>query len=444
MKYRTLRRVFLLSGDALLLLLSLYLTLFIRKGSFPSTEVYIDFAENFVWLFLFWLFLLFIFDFYSFKLKTGTIRFFRYLLISLFLNIFSGILYFYLQPELAIAPKTILVLEVIIFNSLFVGWRFLFEWLFRKNIKKERVIFLGSSPELSELIKYLREFSSRYEVFGVYTKDDDIGQIKDVIKKEKVKRVVVVDRLAPKGEDKIIDDTFNLRDILSSFPDLKIESFIKFYEINTQRIPLSFLFNSNFLEEFYKEEERTYTILKRIFDISFSLLGTLVLAILYPFIAIAIKIDSPGPIFFIQRRVGKGRRDFNFYKFRTMTSSEDEDKRWRKEEKKFATRVGRFLRKTHLDELPQFLNILKGDMSFIGPRPEWKKLAERFEKEIPFYFLRYQVKPGFTGWAQINLPPSFSTEETKEKFQYDLYYIKHRSFLFDIIIFLKSLRKIFG
>ena len=443
MRYRTLRRFFLVFGDVLLLFFSLYLTLFIRRGASSSFDNYINFAKNFIWLFLFWLFLLFIFDFYSFKLKTGTFQFYRYFLIFIFLSLFSGILFFYLQPKLVIAPKTILILEIVIFSILFLGWRFFFDWFFKKSVKKEKIIFLGFSPEMEELTDYLKKFSSRYKVIGTYTRNSETQEIKEVIEKEKIKRIIVAASPVLK-EKESPGNTLKLREILSSFPNLKIESFSKFYEINTQRVPLSFLFDSTFLEEFYKEEERTYTALKRVFDIFFSFLGVLILAVLYPFIAFAVKIDSSGPVLFIQRRLGGKRKPFDFYKFRTMISSEKEKDEWRVDEKKFVTRAGKFLRNTHLDELPQFLNILKGDLSFIGPRPEWEKLAKIFEKETPFYFLRYQVKPGFAGWAQINLPPSFSAEEAKEKFQYDLYYIKHRSFLFDIIIFLKSLRKIFG
>ena len=383
MKYKSIRRLFLLSGDVLLLFFSLYLTLFIRKGISPLLEIYTDFAKNFIWLFLFWIFLLFVFDFYSFKLKAGTFQFFRYFLIFVFLSFFSGILYFYLRPSLAIAPKTILILEIIIFTLFFLGWRFLFEWLFRRNIKKEKVIFLGVSPEVNELKDYLDSFSSRYKVGGAYPMDYETQRIKEIIKRERVKRVIIAE---PSTLEEKKADTFNLKEILFSFPGLKIESFIKFYETNTQKIPLSFLSNSSYLEEFYKEEERTYTILKRIFDIFFSSLGVLVLTIFYPFIALAIKLDSSGPVFFIQKRLGKKRKPFNFYKFRTMLNSTQDNEEWRVDERKHVTRVGKFLRRTHLDELPQFLNILRGDLSFIGPRPEWEKLANNFEKKFLFIF----------------------------------------------------------
>ena len=116
---------------------------------------------------------------------------------------------------------------------------------------------------------------------------------------------------------------------------------------------------------------------------------------------------------------------------------------WRERDPNQITRVGKLLRKIHLDEFPQFWSILKGDLSFVGPRPEWEKLARIFEKEIPFYSQRYLIRPGFTGWAQLNFPSSTSVEEAKEKFQYDLYYIKNRSFVLDLGIILKTIRLFF-
>ncbi len=124
-----------------------------------------------------------------------------------------------------------------------------------------------------------------------------------------------------------------------------------------------------------------------------------------------------------------------------MKVSQNQEKDlWRERDPSQTTRTGKILRKFYLDEFPQFLNILKGDISFVGPRPEWLKLAEIFEKEIPFYSLRYLIRPGFAGWAQLKLPASTSVKEAKEKFQYDLYYIKNRSFLFDLEIILKTIR----
>jgi lipopolysaccharide/colanic/teichoic acid biosynthesis glycosyltransferase len=163
--------------------------------------------------------------------------------------------------------------------------------------------------------------------------------------------------------------------------------------------------------------------------------------VLFPFIAVAIKIDSKGSIFYKQERVGKNRKVFTVYKFRTMQEITNQDKEiWREKKENQVTRVGNFLRRFHLDELPQCISVLKGSLSFVGPRPEWEKIDEIFQKEIPFYDLRYLEQPGFTGWAQINFKPSLSVKEAMEKFEYDLYYIKNKSLVLDVEIVLKTLR----
>jgi len=212
-----------------------------------------------------------------------------------------------------------------------------------------------------------------------------------------------------------------------------------------QKIDLNSL-DEEKIEDIKKPRSKIYLISKRIFDLFFAVFGFMIFAVTFPFIAILIKVTSPGPIFFIQERVGKDGRVFKNYKYRSMhhNPKKEENKLWREKDKNEITSFGRFLRYTHLDELPQIINILKGDISFVGPRPEWKVLAEMYEKEIPFYNLRYLVNPGFTGWAQINYQASTSIEQAKEKLEYDLYYIKNRNFWFDVSIFLRSLKKIFG
>lgn len=435
MKIETKNRFFLFIGDILLFYFSLFLTLLIRYQGVPPGPPFSpsieDFFVYFSWLFLLWLFFLWMLDFYSLKLKSGSVDFFRFLAIFIFLSLLSGTLYFYLQPNLPVAPKTIFILEIAIFSLLFFGWRSIFSFVSRTQTIKEKILVLGKPPELQGLISFLESYP--YRVINIKEfNQTHLKALKVLIEEEKIQKIIFSDGLEALKE-------------LSLLPNVEIESFSNFYEKTIQKVPLSALEDARFLEDFYKAENKHYTFLKRVFDIFFALCGFLFLIFFYPFVAIAIKIDSSGPVFFVQERVGRDRKIFRSYKFRSMySSSREKTDLWREKNKKEITKVGRFLRKTHLDELPQFLNILKGDLSFIGPRPEWKKLAEKFEKEIPFYFLRYKVKPGLTGWAQLNLPASTSTEEAKEKFQYDLYYIKHRSFLFDLVIFLKSLRKIFG
>jgi len=191
-------------------------------------------------------------------------------------------------------------------------------------------------------------------------------------------------------------------------------------------------------------QKKAYEIAKRSFDILFSLLGVLITIIIFPLIALVIKIDSPGPIFYSQKRVGKNGKIFTLYKFRTMKSNvENNHFRPTTLNDSRVTKIGKILRRTHIDELPQLYNILKGDISFVGPRPEAIELVKYFKKEIPYYNFRHLIKPGFTGWAQINYHYTISVEETKEKLQYDFYYIKDRSFFLDLAIILKTIRIIF-
>ncbi len=181
-------------------------------------------------------------------------------------------------------------------------------------------------------------------------------------------------------------------------------------------------------------------LMKRLTDVVLSCFGLAMLGLALPVIAAAIYLDSPGPIFYVQERVGQGGRRFQLYKFRSMVSGAESDRAiWASENDPRVTRVGRLLRATHLDEFPQFLNILKGDMSVVGPRPERPAFVEELAKEIPFYRVRHAVKPGMAGWGLVRQGYGASKEEAMLKLQYDLYYIKHQSAWLDMVILLKTL-----
>ncbi len=181
---------------------------------------------------------------------------------------------------------------------------------------------------------------------------------------------------------------------------------------------------------------------KRIYDVVFSSIGLILTAPLFPFLSLLIKLDSPGPVFFRQLRVGEGEVEFFVYKFRTM--AQDAEKKtgavWAQKNDPRVTRLGKFMRKTRLDEIPQLYNVLKGDMSFIGPRPERMAFVERLKETIPFYSTRHFVKPGVTGWAQVCYPYGASDEDALEKLRYDLFYIKNYSILLDFRIIVDTIR----
>ena len=187
-----------------------------------------------------------------------------------------------------------------------------------------------------------------------------------------------------------------------------------------------------------------YPIFKRIFDFSLSLVFLLALSPLLLALALAIKLDSPGPVLFRQRRIGKGKREFLILKFRTMRTDAPKDTPTHllADPSAYITPLGAFLRRTSLDELPQLFNILKGEMSLVGPRPERPEFTEKLASIIPFYNERHLVQPGLTGWAQIRYPYAASFDAAARKLQFDLYYIKNMSFLLDAAILLRTFKTI--
>lgn len=189
-----------------------------------------------------------------------------------------------------------------------------------------------------------------------------------------------------------------------------------------------------------RDSNRAYLVAKRGIDVVCGLIGGLVMLLLLPFAALAMRLEGPGPIFYRQVRVGRGGRPFTLFKFRTMVEhAEVAGPMWAQEEDERITRVGRLLRRLHLDELPQAINIVRGEMSVTGPRPERPEFVSKLETVIPFYRARHAMRPGLTGWAQINYRYGRSVEDAMVKLQYDLYYIKHCSLFLDVLILVRTI-----
>jgi exopolysaccharide biosynthesis polyprenyl glycosylphosphotransferase len=212
-----------------------------------------------------------------------------------------------------------------------------------------------------------------------------------------------------------------------------------FHQVHWQKIPI-YRLNQTWLfqEGFQIAREPVFERIKRTSDILLSLIGLTLAAPFLLLSAVAIWLDDPGPVFFAQTRIGKNHLPFRLLKLRSMRSGDGAGDLYTKPGDSRITRVGRFLRATRLDELPQLWNVLAGDMSLIGPRAEWDRLVENYEREIPCYHFRHLVKPGITGWAQVNYPYGANMEDTIRKLEYDLYYIRHFSFLLDATIVLKT------
>lgn len=219
------------------------------------------------------------------------------------------------------------------------------------------------------------------------------------------------------------------------------------YEQLTGRVPVEHLHEHWHvaLPVYHRDHSPLWRLAKRTMDIALAGAGLLVLSVLFPVIAAAVLLDSPGPVFYAQRRVGKGGRVFRVYKFRTMrVGAEDGSAMWAQENDPRATRVGRLLRATHLDEFPQFVNVLRGEMSAVGPRPERPEFVETLSAAVPFYPLRHAVKPGMAGWALVKQGYAATPEDALVRLEYDLYYIKHQSVWLDVIILLKTLGHALG
>ena len=212
------------------------------------------------------------------------------------------------------------------------------------------------------------------------------------------------------------------------------------------KLPLNHMDGQWFLsaQGFQFFESNIAVRVKRLLDLGLAFALLIVTAPVLPLIALGVKISSKGPALYIQERVGRSGQIFRLFKFRTMSVGADTAGLWTLKNDPRVFPFGRLLRLTRLDELPQLVNVLKGDMSFVGPRPESLLLVDLYRREIPYYKLRSAVRPGITGWAQINYPYGSSVKDAVEKLKYDLHYIQHLSLLFDIQIVLRTIRTVLG
>jgi lipopolysaccharide/colanic/teichoic acid biosynthesis glycosyltransferase len=263
----------------------------------------------------------------------------------------------------------------------------------------------------------------------------------DVIQKEKISDIIVaITGVIAGGTFQSILDAQEMGIDITRMPVA--------YEDLNQTVPIRILEADWILRSFVDDTgvSGTYHIIKRIVDFLGGLVGVAIFLLMLPPIAILILIDDGFPILYHQERLGQSAKPYKIIKFRTMIKDAEVDgeAKWASEDDQRVTKIGRFLRKTHLDEFPQFLNVLKGEMSLVGPRSERPSLVEKLQKDVPFYRARLLVKPGVTGWAQINYGYPETVEETMDKLEYDLYYIKNRTILLDLRIILGTPATVFG
>jgi len=416
----------LLGGDIGIFYLSLALAILIRRGYPFQESVFREAVLPFTFVLGGWLILFTVSHLYELKFAQNNRRFGKTVL-KLFLgSTVLAITIFYLFTP-TFTPKTILLIFLILFWGIFSLWHTLFNYLIRRS--SFNVLLISQAEEKRELEMFLEKNKQLgYNlVASPSSLEEDIGGI---MEKEDINLVVA---------DKAILDDF-----LSLFPDIsqkiQIVDFLDFYAQIMQKVPLSQLSNTWFLE-ISSLERNTYEQLKRMSDLLGGIILFMISLPLWPVISLLIKMNSPGPVIYRSIRVGKDKKDFAIYKFRTMVKDANEvGPAWTVAHDPRITKVGQFLRWTHLDEVPQVINIIKGDVSFVGPRPEEKKLVELFQKEIPFYKYRFHMKPGVIGWAQISYSHGSSVQDAREKLKYDFYYLANRNLFFDLLIALKAWR----
>jgi exopolysaccharide biosynthesis polyprenyl glycosylphosphotransferase len=356
-----------------------------------------------------------------------------------------GFAIYYLNYESQIVPKTILILFSLLAFILISSWRWLLNTISKKYFPGVNIVFIGINSMVTDLLHRSSVFSyMAYNVPFIFDdtyegeyylgipvfkeKESFIGEIK----KNNIKAIVL-------AYDKNI--SYILQDILFELLHRHVYflNIADFYETYIRLIPIDAVNELWFLQRIDLSIKSLYQYVKRAVDIVMAMLMLICTLPFLPLVILSIKTESPGPAFFRQKRVGLFGKEFSILKFRTMQTVGNSYEPTAKDDPRI-TKFGSFLRKTRIDEIPQCVNVLKGDMSFIGPRPERPELVCELEKEIPFYRQRLLVKPGLSGWDQVSGEyHSPSIEDTAKKLQYDLYYIKNMSLFLDISIFFKTL-----
>lgn len=416
---------------------SFWLTLGIGFWGNVNQEIIQSHTLPFFFLYIGWIIILFLFNLYELKLSKPTISNIKNIGQALLSCFVLGMVFFYLTPFFEITPKINLLIAILSFGGLFFLWRRLFYLLFAKNFKKRAVIITNQShKETIELIDFVKHNPhTGIEIVNSYT------DIEMFLTQEHSDIDIFIVSGSILKNPKIFTEIFKR--------NIEILEFTQAYENLLAKIPIDVI-DESWLIHKIPEQNILYKSTKRTIDI---LVAFVVLIICSPFLilsAIAIKIENKGPVYIKQIRTGKHNIPFELFKLRSMISLNSNGSAeingapvWAEENDPRITKVGKILRKTHIDEIPQLINVLRGDISLVGPRPERPEFVAKLEQEIPFYHMRHIIQPGFTGWAQIKFRYARSVLDSKEKFEYDLYYIKNKNTILDLGVIVKTIQIIF-
>jgi sugar transferase (PEP-CTERM system associated) len=367
-------------------------------------------------------------------------------------SLILGLVYFWV-PDLVIGRGVFLIAAGLVVSLVF-GWRLAFEWASGRVGPRERLLLVGTGPGAVTLARELHDLREELgvEIVGFVDPDAElvgtklfnpeivgtVAEIPEIVRARRVDRVVVslADARGRLPMDKLL--AMKLADVVT------FDHLASVYEEYTGKIAIENLRPSwlIFSEGFRKS--KVLTTAKRVADVAVAAVGLVLASPLLALVAAAVRLTSPGPALYHQNRVGQHGRVFTVHKFRSMRQDAEAGTGavWARTNDDRVTPVGRLIRKTRLDELPQLWNVLLGDMSFVGPRPERPEFVKQLTEQIPFYGQRHVVKPGITGWAQVCYTYGASVEDAMEKLQYDLFYIKHMSLALDLFVIIKTIQTV--
>src|SRR3989338_997792 len=451
--YRT-KQLLLLAGDLVCLTASFWLSLTLRAWRMPT---WLEIERNlvpFAIVFVIWSIVNYINGLYYLDRNRRDLAFYRRIAETAGFSFVFGMAFFYLIPDQRIAPKTILILTVVLGYCIIALWRTVYAAAGGAKTAAVRVVLAGYTSEGQYLLELTeRRPEKEFAIVAIIDpKADppalsetpffrDLGAINQVVNDYQADLVVIAPHIQKESAAER-----QLYQVL--FSPVEITDFPHFYERLTGRIPPSTFSEGWFLQHLRRTQRPLYDKARAAADYIVGALLIGLLLLLLPVAALAIRLTSPGPVFIKQQRVGYRGRLFTLYKFRSMYAlsadgsaevGEYDFEKWvAKKGDQRVTPVGKFLRKTRLDELPQAWNLLKRDVTLIGPRPERPEIVRELENRMPYYTLRHIVRPGLTGWALIHQNYTDTVDKALEKLQYDLYYIKNRSLLLDAIIALRT------
>ena len=433
--------IILLLGDVLVFLASLWLTLLVRYLEIPDSVTWYNHFVPFSFLFIVWIVVFAIAGLY----RKHTVLFKRKLpaviLHAQITNILFAAMFFFAIPYFSIAPKTNLLIYLVISFGMIVFWRLVVVNKISKK-KTQKALIIGSgietkevSDEINDNTIYSLEFVASIDLEEVKP-DELVNGVREAVHDTGVSAIVIDAK-----DERVVPALPELYSFL--FSNVQFFDLSRVHEDIFERIAVPFVTNSWLIDNVSLSSKPFYDISKRLFDIVVSLALLIPSLLIYPIVFIAMKFEDGMGLFSIQERVGKNNKPVKLFKFRTMTIANDMGK-WKEEGlKNEVTKLGDFLRKTRIDELPQLWNVLGGSLSLIGPRSEFLEAVNQYAEEIPYYNARHLIKPGLSGWAQIqgeHPHHGIDFSKTANKLSYDLYYVKNRSVFLDFQIALSTIK----